>query len=390
MSEDLREMIRETMHEASQAEAPVVSQDDGGPPPTDEGGDTSATTPDVQATAEESSATEKPTVGRARDASGKFAKAEKTATPAPKQPKEAPAVTPVPKTASEPTQTPVPVSGTETTAFKPPQSWKPAAREALLKADPSIQQEVARREREITAALQEASERGKRGDALSHVMTPFENHLRRQGEDPAKAVHNMMQFRYNLETGSDETKVDLVAGLIQGFRINIAKLDERLAAQSDGQSRTQQPSYTDPQSIAEQVEARMMERLQQQRQSRLVEKANTDLQAFVKDAEFFDVGPSEDGSFPSVRDAMQGLLRGGVVKTYKAAYDWVCDKHPDVAPILAQRQAAKAATSANEATQRQRAAATSIRNEPSVARPEPAADSIRGALREAFAERNRR
>jgi hypothetical protein len=390
MSDDLRDTLRETIREANEAsEAPVVVEADVGTVSADEGSDASSTpTGEQHADAASETATDVPK-SRSRDSTGKFAKAEKSSTEAPKPQKAAPSVTPVPKTAGEPSQTPVPVTGEPSTAFKAPQSWKPAARDLLAKAPPEIQQEVMRREREISTALQEAAEKSKRGDALSQVLQPFENHLRRQGEEPAQTVHNMLQFRYAMETGAPQQKAALVANLIRGFGVDIDHLVGALDGQPD-QGR-EQTSHMDPRSIAAQVRQEIMGEFQQQRSQKLTEKAHTDLQAWVaKEPEFFHVGPSADGTKPSVRDIMRALLDQHLVRDYQSAYNEACKLHPDVAPYLAQREAAKAATSSNEATQRARAAAASMKNEPAGDRPAPAADSIRGALREAFAEAKRR
>jgi hypothetical protein len=396
MSDDLRETLRESFREANaQAEEveAVVHQSDVGTDSADEGGTTSATPPDrpeADATSEAKVDGTRPT-SRSRDSAGKFAKAEKTATQAPAPQKAAPSVTPVPKTAGEPTQTPVPVTGEPSTAFKAPQSWKPAAREALAKAPPELQQEVMRREREISTALQEAAEKSKRGDALSQVLQPFENHLRRQGEEPTQTVHNMLQFRYAMETGAPQQKAALVANLIRGFGVDIDHLVGALDGQPQQGQGQEQQSHTDPRAIAAQVRQEIMAEFQQQQSQRLTQKAQTALQEWVaKEPEFFHVGPSADGTKPSVRDIMKALLDQHLVRDFQSAYTEACKLHPDVAPYLAQRDAAKAATSQNEATQRARAAASSVKNEPASDRPTQPADSIRGALREAFAEAKRR
>jgi hypothetical protein len=402
MSDDLRAMLRESIDAAATAEEPVdVPEEASATDATSTTADARGLGADVRdgvstegeadgdASVSESKVAQ---AGRARDASGKFAKtpakpeAKPSATEAPKQAgKETPSVTPAPKTAAEPAQTPAPVPGETSVAMKAPQHWKPIAREKWAALPAEVQAEAHRVDREVQRVMQENAELRKSGESpYRAAVAPFEDHIRRQGGEPAKAVANMMQFGYALETGSDEQKAQLVAHVIRSARVDIDKLVAALDGSPAAPGRQgSQPSHVDPQAMAAQIRQQLKEELAQEATQQSVK---TDLERFVSSTpEFLEVGPAEDGT-PGIKALAVGLLRSGVARDYQSAYDKACRLHPDVAPVLAQRAAAKAATSSNGATQRARAAAISVKSEPSVERPSTAADSIRGTLRETFAE----
>lgn len=297
---------------------------------------------------------------RARDATGKFVKAEqqKPIVETAKQPRPGtkPAVTPVPK-AAEPSQTPAPQPATQPVAVKPPQHWKPLAKEKWAALPQEVQQEVSRVDREVQRVLQENAQLRQQGDGgYRQALAPFENHFRASGVDPVQATTKMLQLGYMLETGSPQQKAQALAHL---YRASGADPEAFLAAVEAGpQSQTQQPAPAfDPRMFAQQVKSEL-------RAEMFRENANRELQTFQTQAEFLDVGPAEDGSAPSLRELMAGLISSRVAKGIQQAYDIACQLHPDVKPVLAQREAAKAVTAQQAATQRARAAASSVKTEP--------------------------
>lgn len=394
MSDDLREAIRETMHEAADTAAEVTSDvqatdatpagDDGGVPDVAASGEsgvldaTSAGNTAAGSSEDKGSARQDTGATRARDATGKFSKAAKSATTAP-TPQGQPSVTPQPKTGALPAATPAPAPGETSVALKAPQSWKPAARESWGKLPPAVQQEVDRREKEMQAGLREAAEKSKRGDALSQVIAPFENHIRRKGGDPAQAVQSMLQFRHTLETGTEKERATAIAQAFQFAGVSEDALVEAITGQR-GQGGQGQSGPVDPRSIAAQVRQELMQEFQQQGQQRQFSKATQELSTWSQDKEFFE----------DVRPAMEGLIRAGVARGYQDAYDRACWANPEVRGILQQREAATAATSQVEATQRARAASSSVKSQPASVANGSGGGNLRDDIRQSIAESRRR
>lgn len=379
---DLRETLRETMHEAAEAEtvapdAGPVGHDDSPVAAADlvsGSGDVSAGSADraVQDSTKPETAT-----ARARDATGKFAKAaakaaEKTLTPAP-----APAVTtqtPPPRQADTvASPAPIPVPGETSTALKAPQSWKPAAREAWSKVPADVQQEIDRREREMQRKLTETDEQRKGYDGFRQAAAPFEQHIRANGGEVLPTVQGLLQTQYQLATGTPQTKAALVAQVIKAYGVGIEELASALDGQPQAQQGQGQQSFRDPR--FDQFIGGLEAERDRRAQSRRAEMTQ-ELSAFAAKNEFYE----------DVKERMAALLGNKQASTLDEAYDAAVWSRTDLRAILQQREAAKAATSSNGATQRARAAAISVKSEPSTDAPEPPADSIRGALRQSMAE----
>lgn len=281
---------------------------------------------------------------RSRDDKGRFAKGEGQQ----KAPAQAKPGAVDPKAAVTPPPGEVKAVAPE---LRPPQSWKPAAREHWAKLPPEVQQEAHRRDREVTVALHEAAERSKRGDVFSQLIAPFEPHIRATGGDPLNFASKAMQALYTLRMGSKEERAQLAAQMYQLANVSD---EEFVQAVQKGPSPQSQPAQApvDPNAIAEQVYAHIQQR-----------QAVQEWQTFVSTHEHAD----------TVKGVMQALLRGGVAKDYGDAYNQAVKIHPDVAPKVAQAEAAKAATSLREATQRARTATSSVRSNPAglKVRPQP-------------------
>jgi len=321
-------------------------------------------------------ATEKP-----RDESGRFAPKDKAIekpaeVPSPKGPAgeaKAGAEAPPPPSAPAEAATPPPA----TPPARAPQSWKPAAREAFAKAPPEVQQEVIRREREIQAALQTTAADRKYAEEIRQTIQPYEAMLRSQGATPAQAVGTLLRSGYTLQHGTPQQKAQLAAQIITGYGVDI----EQLAAALDGKATA--PAQVDPRSIAQQVEAQIMQRLGSQAATQAAQRNQERLDKFAEAHEFFE----------DVRVKMADILaaRGDTNPTDAAlddAYDLACRVHPDIGNVVKQREAAKAAETSQEATKRAQEAASSIKSTPAGAKAPPPADR-REVLSRRFDELNR-
>jgi hypothetical protein len=390
MSDELREMLRESINDAKQAE-PVESDVSPGP---DGASDVSAVGSDGPVESGEPSGTGVPgesaasnseagAAARARDSSGKFAKAEKSATQAPK-PTEAPSVTPAPKTAAEPSGTPVPVPGETSTALKAPQSWKPGAREEWAKIPPAAQAEISRVNREMAPVMMENAKLREFRDSFKEALGPFESHLRASGRDPVKEAQSMMRAGYVLETGQPKQKAALLAYMIKEANVTVDDLAEAL---DGGQGATEQPRQQGPfdeQAIIRRAKEEFAKDLQAQRQEALNRKSIAEVEKFKESHEHFE----------HVKQKMRLLQlaanQTGDSLSLDDAYTMAVKLDPELSQYEQQRMAAKAATSQNEATARARAAASSVKSEPAMDRPTSEAQSVRGLLRQSIAEAKRR
>lgn len=296
---------------------------------------------------------------RVRDEAGKFAKSPKVAKTAAAKPAPVAKTTAVSAVAPNTTKAPA-VPGTETAApavpaFKPPQSWKPAAREQWAKLPADVQAEVARREKETSTALGEAAGARKFAEAFSQAVSPHAAFIQAQGGDPIRTVASLLQTAQALN-GHPGQRAQAVAEIVKAFSVDIQALDQALAGQATGAKPAAQPEYRDPRvdKLFSTLEQNSAQRAQQTKA-----EAASEVESFAANAEFFE----------DVRQEMSMLMavaaQQGRQMTMQQAYDKACLLSDSVSPILSQRQAAKAAETAKAATQRARAAGSSVKSSPS-------------------------
>lgn len=301
---------------------------------------------------------------RARGADGKFvpkAAAAKAEAPKPVDPKAPPApaksATEPPKPGTE-TATPAVAPGAEN-ATKAPQSWSPALREHWGKLPAEVQQQVAKREREIASALQESAPARKEAETYRNTIAPY-RHL--MTDAPEKVIGGLLQTAAALQ----QNPVAVVAQMIKGYKVPI----EALAAALDADT-TQPPApseYKDPR--VDHLFAQI-EQMKQQRQQVAAQRTMQEIEAFEADAanEFVQQGsPHQQQIRDLMANAHDVAQKGGLKLGLRELYDWAVQMHPEVKGVLQQRRDAESSANAGASMRQSRAASTSIK-------PQPAAPS---------------
>lgn len=315
--------------------------------------------PEVEAPTEPS-AEESAAESRARDEAGRFAKAQKESkTPAPRPGKATPLAKPV-QGAGASTPAPAKAAQSATAApaapvtpapepLKPPQSWKPAAREKWAGLPVEVQQEAHRLDREIRQGLQESADARKNWDGFRQAAQPYEAMFRAQGQDPVQAASMLFQAQYILTHGTAQQKAQGLANLISQSGVELDAINAHLSGQAPQAQAQQQPAF-DPQRFKQEL-------LQEFKQQSVSRQVAQDIQQISK-AEFYaDV--RED-----MADIVAAAARRGVEMTAQQAYDRACQIHPEVSGILAQRAKAQAVNATQASTQRALNAASSVRSSP--------------------------
>lgn len=308
---------------------------------------------------------------RARDEGGRFSKqAKEAAQEVAKSPAQA-KVTVVPGTQAGSGGQGTTPSAPPVEAIRPPQSLTPQEREFFNKAPVEIQKAIVRREKEMAQGLQEAVEPKRFHQQFQQMVNPYLGMIQAEGGEPLKAVASLLQTAAALRTAPPAHKAQIVARMVKQFGVPL----EELASAIDGQPMQpgqgqQQQQYVDPNAIAQQV----IQTLQQARQHTALEKAKNDVQAFGEKHEFF-----EDVK-PYMKAIMDASHEGGVELTLEQAYDKACMIHPGVSPVFQQRQAAKAAATSQVSAQRAKAAASSVKSQPSGTPTSATGRSVRDVL----------
>lgn len=311
---------------------------------------------------------------KGRDERGRFA-SKPTALAAKVKPAPASSAVPSAQGAPAATTTTAPTTAPAVPAVKPPQSWKPAAREKWASLPPDIQAEVSRREKETATALAQRAEAVKFQQAVNQALTPYNHIIAADGGDPFRTVGALFQERAILRHGSMSDKAGLVARLVRDHGVDI----DALAAAIDGQpapTQQPQPQFQDPRfdkflSDLQAVQAQQWETTRA--------KARADVEAFAETHEFLDDVRDDMYTYMAVQD------RRGVDCTLEQAYNWAVKLNPELSSVMEQREAAKTAANAQASTQRAKVAASSVKGQSAVGAPvKPAGDSLRGAIEAAW------
>lgn len=334
------------------------------------------------ATPEKETATE---AGRARDERGKFSKAK--ADPAQPngaaKPGQALGEGATARATSQSPAAVAPTSEPATPSPKAPQSWKPATREMWNSLPPEVQHEVVRRDREAESAKREGAESRRVHSQFREITEPYRALIESEGSDPMTAVKALLQGSVALRIGSQSQKAQYIASLVKKFDVDIGALDSSLAGQPTREPQQAQ-QFRDPR-VDEMIARAKQE--QGQRDNRLVREAETNIDKFASDHEFFsDVLPD----FELVYEAM-AKRNPDIEPDFQSVYDRAVAMNPEIAAIVAQRKAAESVATSQGATQRARQAASSVRSRPTVpasgsdARSRDLRGDIEAAMEEAAA-----
>ena len=310
---------------------------------------------------------------RARDASGRFA---------PKTPAEgaaqgaqgAQAATQQAGAVSTAGQ-PAPPPGGE---LKAPASWSPTTREQWANLPAEVKAEVHRREVEQNRVLEQGAQARNFISAFENVVRPFELFIRSEGSNPLQAVQNLMQTAAEFRVGTPARKVQLVAGIIRDFGIDLQQLDTMLATGQAPQQQAQQQEFRDPR--LDRILAQQAQQAQQQEQQ-AQQGVHQELQAFATTHEFYN----------DVANTMADLLghaaRRGETLDLEKAYARACQLDQGISTILSQRAAGAAKGSQNtNAVLRAKRAAASVKGDttPNAGATVPKDDSVRSAIEAAL------
>jgi hypothetical protein len=318
-------------------------------------------------------APESATPDRARDESGKFAKETKkpTAKLAPvveMKPKLAAAPAPAGKDGAAPVTTPPGSPAPLPSVARPaPLSWKPELKAKWGSLPEDVQAEITRREVQTTQALAKSDVGIKRAAQWDQTLAPFHGLIAASGGDPHKVVGPVLQAQAVLQYGSPQQKAGLLAGLITGYGVTV----EDLATALDGKAAAPQaqPQMRDP-------------RVDQLFASAQREKSRRDEEGARAAAEVWDTFAATHEHAEKLKSRVVALLQAGnqgkETMSLEEAYEAALYSMPDLRKVMAQREAAAAATAKSAATQAKVAAASSMKTVPGGAVDE---DGPPGSLR---------
>lgn len=248
---------------------------------------------------------------------------------------------------------PAPTDPAATTAASTPvtapKTWRPEAAVTWATIPPAAQEEILKREADMFKGLESYKGDAQVGKALSQAVAPYQGLLATLGVDPIAATSQLMRMQAILMQGTPQQKQMLVQKVIQDYGI-------QFEAPASGEA-----PYVDPQVAALQQKIAALEsntQAQTQRQEQLVrEQLSAELNAFASDP--------ANPDFDLLVDDIAQLIKGGIAKDLREAYDKAAKLNPIVAEkVLARKTAEATAKAQEEAAKAAKAKASTIRSAP--------------------------
>jgi hypothetical protein len=167
---------------------------------------------------------------RARDESGKFAKAPKEA----KEPllKRQRLRRKRPHRSSQTRAEPAPQAAPARDITRPPSSWKPAIREEWGKLSENVRAEIQRREQDYQNGQAQLLPDATMGKQMRAVIEPYRMLIDAEGSTPDRAVADLLRTAATLRIGSQQEKLNALLGVVRDYGIDLPALVQQRMQQA--------------------------------------------------------------------------------------------------------------------------------------------------------------
>lgn len=243
-------------------------------------------------------------------------------------------------------------------AEKPPEGWRPAAREGWSDLPEGVRREIHRRELDIATGMQEASDARQLHQEFTSLVQPYTALMTAEGaRTPMEAVDGLFKTAATLRMGSAEQKANRLAQLAQHYGVDLELLDGALAAQVRGEPA---PSGNGASGVDPALDRRLqgIEQFVQGLQGRVTaQQQEVEVQGAQSVEEFRQSAEFLDDVRLDMADILDLATNRNRVMSLQEAYDTACQSNPEIRAILAQRAAAEGAAGATAHVERKAAAA---------------------------------
>jgi len=257
-----------------------------------------------------------------------------------------------------------------------------------------VQEEALRLHVETKKTLSEAAELRKGYETFTKTVSPYEGMIRAEGLEPTQAIGLLLQREMALRTAPMQMKAKIIAHGIRSFLGTDDAAIDLLARELQGTTGQAQsaPAQIDPRQLIAQAKQEFVREFESKRNEMVSQSAQGEIESFAQTHEFMDDVDPETGL--TLGEDMANLLSAqaekGKALSLDDAYKLATKRHSEVSKVIAQREAAKAATAKAATTQAARAASSSIRSEPAGV-PNGKPKDVREAVSQAYyAQKNAR
>lgn len=251
-----------------------------------------------------------------------------------------------------------------------PASWKGDAKKVWAELPLAARQEVIRRERDTSRVLQESAQDRQRVSQIQEVLAPHMDRIKEvyQG-NPLTAINNLMGVERTLMTGDTNAKAQLVANMINHFKIDVGVLDSLLSGQASASAQPDQLQGVE-QLISRKLQPMMsfIER-QQQIERQQAQQAESQMASAVEQMATDPKFPYFEEVRAEMADIIEIAAKRGVTISLPEAYEKAVRMNDDTYQASGAREASQsntqAALQAHQAAQKAKGAAVSVSGSPS-------------------------
>lgn len=242
------------------------------------------------------------------------------------------------------------------TPRKYPTTWKPDYQSVWNEIDAddkrrTILDEVERRENDYHKGIEQYKADATYASTIKKAIAPFEASIRAIGAKPEQAVEGLLRADHMLRYGTPQQKQAAFQHLIRSYSLDPAWAKQERPDPVD-------PNVAHMQQQLAQVQ-QQNQHLHQTFQKQMLEQANSEIEAFKKDAPYLE----------DVRGEMGRLIQAGLASGVRDAYEKAVYSNPTTrAKVLAEQQAkdeAERKAKAAQQAQAAKAAAVQVRGAPS-------------------------
>lgn len=201
----------------------------------------------------------------------------------------------------------------EPATVEAPDSWTSDAKDKFKEADPVIQEEILKREKDFLAGHEKSEEARQLAKEFKETVSPYEAIIKSEGGTPMRAIGDLLNMGYVLRQGTPEQKTQLILNTAKRFNVDLGQVDK--AVDDD--------EYVDPQ-IAELQ--KQVTSLQNQNQNQLHQDQQKRNDNAFQIVEAFKNEKDKAGNllyphFDVVKDVMGALYTAGRATEMKDAYE---------------------------------------------------------------------
>lgn len=269
-------------------------------------------------------------------------------------------------------------SSGEAQPIQPPASWSAPAKAAFSTLPPIVQQEIAKREADVSRGFEDRAAALKRYEPLEQILQPRREMLAARGVSD-------VDFVKTLFAASDWIDRDPVSALRELMRQKGVTLQHLGVQAQPGQ----QPPHAAQLPPAVRTLAQQVQHLQTQLSQRDQAERAQRLQSFKSEIDAFAADPANT-YFHNVCEDMIGLLQSGRASELKDAYDKAVWANPETRALLQAEQARRAEAdrlnAQRQAARGARRAAGSVVGAPTLGASPAGAGSIHRSLRDELSD----